>query len=121
MFENPRTDPDINARIIDKAKASGASLAGIASVAALKNSPSYEICDKSPYYEGYEKVEWPEDAKSVLVLALVHESSEAELDYWDYELGRTPGNRQLASIAGSLKQWMNKELSINARLLWWLV
>jgi len=55
------------------------------------------------------------------VLALVHESSEPELDYWDYKPGRTPGNRQLASMAESLKQWMNKELSINARLLWWLV
>jgi len=81
---NPPTHPDIVAVIVGKARALGASLAGIASVALLKNSPSYGIYDKSPYYEGYEEVEWPEEAKSVLVLALVHQPSEPELDYWDY-------------------------------------
>jgi epoxyqueuosine reductase len=79
MHTNSRTSPDITTRIIEKAKALGASLAGIASIAPLKNSPSYEVYDRSPYYEGYEKVEWPVDAKSVLVLALVHDPSEPEL------------------------------------------
>lgn len=109
--------PDIATQIIEQAKTFGASLAGIASVAALKESPSYEIYHKSPYYNGYEKVEWPEDAKSVLVLALVHKASEPELDWWDYRPGRTPGNRQLMSIAKSLRQWLKKEFSINARPL----
>lgn len=117
MHTNSRTSPDITTRIIEKAQALGASLAGIASIAPLKNSPSYEVYDKSPYYEGYEKVEWPVDAKSVLVLALVHDPSEPELDWWDYKPGRTPGNRQLMRIAKSLKGWMDEELSINARTL----
>ncbi len=108
---------DIAPHIIEKGKALGASLAGIASVASLKNSPSYEIYDKSPYYEGYDKVEWPLEAKSVLVLALVHDPSDPELDWWDYKPGRTPGNRQLMRIAKSLKRWMSEEFSINARPL----
>jgi hypothetical protein len=53
---NSPTHPDMSARMIGKAKSLGASLAGIASIAALKISPSYEIYDKAPYYEGYEKV-----------------------------------------------------------------
>ena len=108
---------DIASRIIEKAKAVGASLAGIAGVASLKDSPSYEIYHRSPYYEGYEKVEWPVDAKSVLVVALVHESSRPELDWWDYKPGRTPGNRQLMSITESLKQWTNSQFGIQARPL----
>jgi epoxyqueuosine reductase len=96
------TQSDMSARIIEKAKSLGASLAGIASIAPLKSSPSYEIYDKAPYYEGYEKVEWPLEAKSVLVLALAHDPSEPELDYWDCKPCRTSGNRQLASVAESL-------------------
>lgn len=110
-------DPDIAAHIVEKAKVFGASLAGIASVAPLKNSPSYEIYAKSPYYKGHGKVEWPVAAKSVLVLALVHDSSEPELDWWDYNPGGTRGNRQLISMAKSLKRWMKKEFGISARPL----
>ena len=72
---NSPTDPDMSARIIRKAKSLGASLAGIADIAALKSSASYEIYDKAPYYEGYEKVEWPMEARSVLVLGLAHDPS----------------------------------------------
>lgn len=118
---NSLTHPDTSARIIGKAKALWPSLAGIASVAPLKASPSYKIFDKSPYYEGYEQVDWPVDAKSVLVLALVHKPSEPELDWWDYGPGRTPGNRRLMSISESLKEWLDKESGVNARLLGWLV
>lgn len=117
MSTNSPTHLDINARIIERAKALGASLAGIASVTPLKKSPSYAVYDKAPYYYGYEKVVWPVEAKSVLVLALVHDPSEPEPDYWEYKPGRTPGNRQLASIAEGLKEWMTKELGINSRPL----
>jgi hypothetical protein len=72
---NSHTYPDINALIIGKAKAFRASLPGIASIVPLKASPSCAIYDKSPCYEGYDRVEWPGEAKSVLVLALLHEAS----------------------------------------------
>ncbi|MFQ5875915.1 MAG: epoxyqueuosine reductase, partial [Dehalococcoidia bacterium] len=104
----------MNIHLIEKAKEVGASLAGIASVAQLKNSPSYAIYDKSPYYDGYEGVVWPTEARSVLVLALLHRPSEPELDWWDYKPGRTPGNRQLMKMAKNLKQWLHEEFSINA-------
>ena len=82
-------------------------MAGIASVASLRNSPSYEI---------YSEVEFPPDAQSVLVLALVHDEAEPELDWWDGERG-TPGNRRLESIAKSLVQWLKEDLNSDAHLL----
>lgn len=57
MSGNSSVRSGISASIIEKALAHGASLAGIASIAPLKSSPSYEIYDKAPYYEGCEKVE----------------------------------------------------------------
>lgn len=111
-------NPDTAAAIIAQARSFGASLAGIASIAALKNSRSYAVYHQAPYYKGYEGVEWPEKARSVLVLALFHDPSQPELDWWDYGPGRTRGNRRLMSISESLKEWLDKEFGINARLLW---
>jgi len=90
----------LNQDICREAVRLGASLAGIAPVETLKRSPSYEIYDRSPYYEGYTCVVWPEDAVSVLVLALVHDPGEPELDWWSEAVpGRTPGNRILMRIS----------------------
>jgi len=102
----PDTGLDTRSRIIHKARELGASLAGIASVAELRRSPSYGIYDESPYYDGYKGVEWPAYARSVLVLALVHRPSEPELDWWSDIPGRTKGNRQLVGIAESLTAWL---------------
>lgn len=82
-------------------------MAGIASLSFPQNLPSYEI---------YGKGEWPRDPKSVLVLALVHDETEPELDWWDGERG-TPGNRKLESIAMSLRQWLKEDLNSNTHLL----
>ena len=82
-------------------------MAGIASLSSVQNSPSYEI---------YSEVEFPRDAQSVLVLALVHDEAEPELDWWDGE-GGTPGNRGLESIAKSLVQWLKEDLNSDAHLL----
>ncbi|OQY17766.1 MAG: hypothetical protein B6I35_14105 [Anaerolineaceae bacterium 4572_32.2] len=103
--------------IIAKADELGASLAGIASIASLKASPSYDVCGKPPYYEGYGSIEWPKDAKSVLVLALSHEASKPELDWWSHMPGATLGNRQLMNLASNMAQWINQELDINAHLV----
>jgi len=82
-------------------------LAGIASLSSVQNSPSYEI---------YSGVEFPPDAQSVLVLALVHDEAEPELDWGDGD-GGTPGNRGLESIAKSLVQWLKEDLNSDAHLL----
>ncbi len=105
------------AQVVEMAKSLGASLAGIARIADLKKSPSYEVYHNTPYYGGYKKVEWPAEAKSVLVLALHHDPAEPELDYWDYKPYRTPGNRELMRIGKCLKQRLAEEYNINGRPL----
>ncbi len=99
-------DPGIATNIIEKARSSGASLAGITSIASLRNSPSYEV---------YGRVEGPRGAKSVLVLALVHKEAESELDWWDAE-GDSRGNRRLEDIAKALKESLKEELNTTAHI-----
>jgi len=104
--------------IVAKAREFGAALVGIARVDDLKRSSVYEVYDRSPYYDGYTGVEWPDDARSVLVLALGHPPSEPELDWWgDAIPGRTPGNRLLMNISKKLRLWLREDLGIGARSL----
>jgi epoxyqueuosine reductase len=105
----------IEQTIIEKAKELGASLAGIASIADLKASPSYEIYDKSPFYKEYKGVEWREEFKSALVWALVHPASEPVLDWWSMKVpGFTPGNGVLRLQSRKLRIWLGEELGISA-------
>ena len=105
----------IEKTILEKAKEMGASLAGIATVAALKASPSYEAYDKRPFYKEYKGVEWNEEYKSVLVWALVHPSSEPILDWWSLKVpGFTPGNRVMKEQSKKLRVWLGEELGISA-------
>lgn len=103
MHMNAFNQPDIASQVIEKAIAFGASLAGIANVVSLRDSPSYKI---------FGPVEWPAEAKSTLVLALTHEASEPELDWWDDKKGGTPGNRQLMNMAKSMSKCLREEFSI---------
>ena len=105
----------IEKTIIEKVKAEGAALAGIARIADLKNAPSYAAYDKNPFYPEYEGVEWKEEHKSVLVWGLPHPASEPVLDWWSLKVkGFTPGNRELAAQSKRLRVWMNEELKIGA-------
>jgi len=99
---------EVTTHIVEKAKVLGASLAGITSIDSLKDSASYKI---------YGNTEWPHNAKTVLVFALVHEETEPELDWWDDIKGRSPGNRRLIQIGESLAEWIKEEFDINARTL----
>jgi epoxyqueuosine reductase len=98
------SNTDLTAQILGKAKSLGASLAGIANIPALQNSPSY----KSNW-----KIDLPTGGNSVLVLALVHEDKEPELDWWDGKRG-TQGNRRLVKLAEDLIDWSKEELNISA-------
>jgi epoxyqueuosine reductase len=98
-------------QVVEKARELGASLAGIAGVDLLKRSPSYAAYAESPYYSNYTGVEWPLEARSVLVLALAHPLSEPELDWWGAVPGRTIGNRRLIETAEKMKAWL-KHLGI---------
>lgn len=85
--------------IIKKAKELRASLAGVASVASLQNSHSYVKYDDAPYYNGYRGVEWPEEAKSVLVLALAHELSDLVNDIPSVRCLESPRTRRRSSMS----------------------
>ena len=101
--------------IVREAKRIGATLAGLTSVKALKQSPSYAIYHQSPYYDGYQGVTWPVEAKSILVLALAHPEEDAGMDWWSEQIpGRTPGNRILMRISRQLKEWLDLKMAINA-------
>ena len=101
--------------IVREARRIGATLAGLTSVDALKESPSYAIYHQSPYYDGYQGVVWPAEARSVLVLALAHPEEDPGLDWWSEQIpGRTPGNRILMRISRLMKEWLGSEMAIDA-------
>ncbi len=108
MSEGNGFHQDLSHSLLLKAKALGASLAGIAGIASLQNAPSYKA---------YGKVGWPQEAKAVLVLALVHEVSEPELDWWDDREGGTPGNQLLIAMADDLRQWLWEESKVQCEPL----
>ena len=117
--------PDITSQIIEKAKEFGASLAGIANVEEVKNSPSNSIYGKLDEYKTVGNIEteeiwpdeivWPENAKSVIVIAVVHPEKEPELDWWrNWHTGGTHGNRICISINSKLSKWMESEKGITS-------
>jgi epoxyqueuosine reductase len=105
---NPVYRSDITARIIAEAKTFGVSLAGMVRIGALEGALSYNRCGLVPRLPG---------AGSLLVLALVHQHSLPELDWWDDGEGGTPGNRRMEETAANLARWLKEELKISARLL----
>jgi epoxyqueuosine reductase len=118
---------DTDAQIIDKAKERGASMAGIASVELLKNSPSHEIIKKlgmeidgiHPYKEivkGFDGVTWPANARSALVIAVSHPQDKPELDWWNGFKG-TLGNSELIRINRELSAWIEETFSIKTHKL----
>jgi len=124
----PEIQSDITLHIIKKAKEFGASLAGVANVEEVKNSPSHLIYGKLDEYKTVGnirrgethpwKVVWPENAKSIIVIAVVHPKEEPELDWWrDGYTGGTQGNRILMSINSKFSKWMEEEKGITTTQL----
>jgi len=105
---NSNSEPHISNHIVEKTKSFGASLAGLADMASLKTSPSFKL---------HGEFEWPPEARSVLVFALIHEMTEPELDWWDDLKGGSPGNRRLIEVAKSSAKWIKKEYDINVNTL----
>ncbi len=114
------SDKDINARIIEEAINLGASVAGIANVAALKNSPSHFVFEKLDRYNGVGtknsgnlapgQIAWPDNVASAVVVGVEHPEDKPELDWWQDGLrGGTPGNRTLMDINFRLSDWLEKE------------
>ena len=110
-------------QLIEKAVELGADLAGIASVQALRKSPSHEIYAKLNDHksvgskEGGDipsgKITWPADAISALIIAIEHSEAKPELDWWQEGYsGGTQGNRLLISTIERLAGWLAKEKGV---------
>lgn len=110
--------------ILDKAAGLGASLAGFAAVRDLKSAPGFVL---APRIVGVNKgvgtrdnpdgvdpgvVQWPEHAKSVLVIALEHPKEKPEMDWWFGKIS-PPGNKVLMEIVKELCQWTKETFDIN--------
>ena len=116
---------DRGAQIIEKAKETGAAMAGIASIELLKTSPSHEILKKigteidgigSGFEMGdFNGIRWLVEAKSTLVIAVSHPQDKPELDWWDAK--SSPGNRTLIRINKELSVWIEEELGIKTHKL----
>ncbi len=122
---------DLGQKIVEKAKEFGADLAGIAKVADLKKSPSHLISERMPEFdniaakkvEGRKQgvVDWPENARSAVVIAIEHPEDKPELDWWilggKAKAGNTPGNRILMKIVNRLSTWLEEEYQITSMKL----
>jgi epoxyqueuosine reductase len=117
---------DTGAQIIDKAKEMGASMAGIANVELLKESPSHEIIKKlgmeidgvNPYKEvcDFDEIKWPAEARSALVIAVSHPQDKPELDWW-IGLKGSLGNSELIRINRELSAWIEATFNIKTHKL----
>lgn len=106
--------------IVAQARAFGADLAGIARVVDLQKSPSHQISEKIPEFQGQGTkpvagrkrgvVQWLEGAKSAIVIAVEHSLHKPELDWW--VTGNSAGNRLLISTIEKLTEWLQQEKSI---------
>jgi epoxyqueuosine reductase len=118
---------DLAAQIIEKAKYFGASLAGVASVDLLKTSPSQLIYAKLDDYQTVAnsdgdiklgEVNWPDNAKSAIVIAVEHAAGQPELDWWQPGCsGGTTGNQILISVNLALSEWLETEKKIKTNPL----
>lgn len=111
-------------QILTKAKRFGADLAGITSVSRLETAPSFllapQMADagkgigtrqgKMELAPG--EVEWPDHAKSVVVIAVSHPEIQPELDWW-YGRKSPSGNKMLMDIAKKLCDWLQGEMDIH--------
>jgi epoxyqueuosine reductase len=117
--------------IIEAAIENGATLAGIASMEALRGSASHTIYRKMGAYAGvgtvkaddalpdYQLFTWPDSARSVLVIGLSHPEDKPELDWWDGD--GTPGNRILIEIIKQTSQAIEKRLKVRTHKLHYYV
>ena len=115
------SESEFTAAVVEKAKALGASVAGVAVVEPLKESPSHRIYPKIGMDAGvrwqesakealHHEVEWPADAVSAAVIGVEHPVEKPELDWYDRK--GTPGNRILIRIVKGLSEWLEETFSV---------
>lgn len=118
---NPVSSSELTQKIVEKAKSLGATIAGVASVESLIDSPSHQIYPKigmnlKVHWQDVKddvtpnEVAWPADAVSVVVIGVEHNADKPELDWWDGK--GTPGNRILIRINKELSEWIEDTFSV---------
>ena len=118
---NPVSSSELTQKIVEKAKSLGATIAGVASVESLIDSPSHQIYPKigmnlKVHWQDVKddvtpnEVAWPADAVSVVVIGVEHNADKPELDWWDGK--GTPGNRILIRINKELSEWIENTFSV---------
>ncbi len=58
------------------------------------------------------EVNWPENARSIIVIAVAHPEEAPEMDWW-YGRVDPPGNRVLAKVCRELCPWIEESFGIN--------
>lgn len=95
--------------IVARAESFAGTKAGIARLEDILKAPSYQVVPdgafSSSVSDGVAAIEWPPDARSVLVLGLHHPEDDPRLDWWHG--GTSPGDRRLVAICASLQQWLD--------------
>jgi epoxyqueuosine reductase len=106
----------LNANIVARAESFPGIKAGIARLEDVLNAPSYQVVPdgdfSSSVSDNVVAVDWPPDARSVLVLGLHHPEEDLVLDWWHG--GTSPGDRRLVEICASLDQWLEDEHGISS-------
>jgi len=110
--------------ILKKAKQLGAHLAGFANVGDLKVAPSFVFAPQLPGIDKVigtregemelnpDEVKWPEEAKSILVVAVEHPEDKPELD-WMYGQISPSGNKLLVNAVKALCEWIPANFDID--------
>ena len=117
-------------RIMEIALENGATIAGIASMEAIRVSASHMIYNKMGDYAGIGTVNddalpdnqlftWPDSVRSALVIGLSHPEDNPELDWWDGK--GTPGNRMLIDIMKRTSQQIENSLKLKTTKLHYYV
>jgi epoxyqueuosine reductase len=118
---NTLSSSELTEKIVEKAKSLGASIAGVASVKSLKESPSHRIYPKigmnlNVHWQEAkddlkpDEVAWPADAISAVIIGVEHNPDEPQLDWWDGK--GTPGNRILVRTNKKLSEWIEKTFPV---------
>lgn len=114
----------VSSQLLLKAKELGADLVGLAAVKDLKLSPSFIFAPKilgsgntidiqnNVLCLKPGEVAWPENAKTVMVIAVHHPENQPEMDWW-FGIVNPPGNRILANTVRRLCDWIPKQFGIN--------
>ncbi len=107
---------ELRASLLARARDLGADLAGVASVddlVTVTGGREPQAADRLGALPATEPVCWPEEARSVVVVAVEHPRERPELDWW---FGRIdpPGNRVLARVVQDLCDWAAGELGLRA-------